>query len=70
MVTLGPGLVAAASLRPRQDRIRRGSGMPDQPVEQTMHLGNRQGYQGFIPFLLSPSLPPEHSFACRLTNAK
>ena len=53
MATLGPGLVAAP-LRPRQYRIRRGSGMPNQPVEEATHLGNRQRYRGFFPFLLTP----------------
>ena len=53
VATLGPGLVAAP-LRPSQYRIRRGSGMPDQPVEQATHLGNRQRYRGFFPFLLTP----------------
>ena len=53
MATLGPGLVAAP-LRPRQYRIRRGSGMPNQPVEEATHLGNRQRYRGFFPFLLIP----------------
>ena len=64
-----PGLMAPPP-RPRQHRFVRGNGPPDQPVQQPARLGNPQRYQGFIPFLLSPFLPPKHSFARRLTTAK
>ena len=65
-----PGLTAPPPPRPRQHRFVRGNGLPDQPVQQPAHLGNRQRYQGFIPFLLSPILPPKYSSACRRTTAK
>ena len=50
MAEAGSGLMAPPPSGPLQYRFRRGSWLPDQAVQQPAHLGNRQRYQGFIPF--------------------
>ena len=53
----GPGLMAPPPSGPRQHRFVQRHWPPDQPVQQSAYLGNRQRYQGFIPLRFSPFLP-------------
>ena len=53
----GPGLMAPPPPGPRQHRFVQRHWPPDQPVQQSAYLGNRQRYQGFIPLRFSPFLP-------------
>ena len=64
----GPGLVAPSPPGPRQHRFVQRHWPPDQPVQQSAHLGNRQWYQGFIPLRFSPFFPSKQALAfCRTT---
>ena len=66
----GPGLVAPPPTGPCQHRFVREDRLPDQPVQQPAHLGNRQRYQGFIPPWFSPFLPLKQALACCRTTAR
>ena len=57
MTTLGSGLMSASPPRPGQHRIHWEGGRPDQPAEQSAHLGHRHRYQPFLPFEAAPFLP-------------
>ena len=50
----GSCLVSPPPPGPRQHRIVRRVGLPDQPVDEPSHFRNRQRYQGLIPVRLSP----------------
>ena len=64
----GSCLVSPPPPGPRQHRIVRRVGLPDQPVDEPSHFRNRQRYQGLIPVRLSPLLPQLPALACCRTT--
>ena len=66
----GSCLVSPPPPGPRQHRIVRRVGLPDQPVDEPSHFRNRQRYQGLIPVRLSPLLPQLPALACCRTTAR